>query len=548
MSPSVSPPSLLSSSTASHPSTSTQPQSPPPMPAPSHPNLQATTNPHTPPRGRARYGALSRDPSRVPLHRRGTSKTYERLEDLLREAGYKETRVFTPEAERVEAAAQAQERGSMRGVGAVVGFLAGLVQGQTATPTPQPPSQPQHKAAEDAGAAHWSPPASPLAHKQQRTKPSPRPPPIFTTSPSPSPSSASSSAPSSAARPLAHAQLRRLRQQRPASDRRGDDSDGGSPTMRPQFSMPGDASPARAYLRHMASAPNMVRRVQQRVPRCEGDVPPMPPSWLETVARALLGAPVGASVGGPGSSRASTVRGVAAFGGAGERGRGRERGVERGRARPALMMGASAGRARESPGVVVARHVVCRSAPASRDGSRVREGAVRRLEDADTGTVRGRGKKGKGKARARRGGAEAGPSLKGRVEDEGEGWMAPRPGVVVSLHGVESDEDEDDEDDDEGELDLARLLVHPKRQQSIQSLRRHLRPASTIEGVGAKTWLPEDDDLHDHDGDPPGRRPRRGESSRRASVEEGEWSTGVAVGGSRRRRGLPRPWTDWTAR
>ncbi|TFY65873.1 hypothetical protein EVG20_g5206, partial [Dentipellis fragilis] len=178
-----------------------------PMPAPSHASLQTPAIPHTPPRGRARYGALSRDPSRVPLHRRGTSKTYERLEDLLREAGYKETRVFTPEAERVEAAAQAQERGSMRGVGAVVGFLAGLVQGQT--PTPQP--RPQQKAAEEADAAHWSAPASPLTHKQ-RTRPTPRPAPIFTTSPSPSPSSASSSAPSSAARPLAHAQLRRLRQ------------------------------------------------------------------------------------------------------------------------------------------------------------------------------------------------------------------------------------------------------------------------------------------------------------------------------------------------
>ncbi|KZP07226.1 hypothetical protein FIBSPDRAFT_875820, partial [Athelia psychrophila] len=42
---------------------------------------------------------------RAPLHRRGTSKTYERMEDLLREAGYKETQVFTPETERAEAEA-----------------------------------------------------------------------------------------------------------------------------------------------------------------------------------------------------------------------------------------------------------------------------------------------------------------------------------------------------------------------------------------------------------------------------------------------------------
>ena len=34
-----------------------------------------------------------------------------------------------------------------------------------------------------------------------------------------------------------------------------------------------------------------------------------------------------------------------------------------------------------------------------------------------------------------------------------------------------------DDDDDEGELDLARLLVPPKRQYSIQSLRKHLHVA-----------------------------------------------------------------------
>ena len=79
---------------------------------------------------------------RVPLHRRGTSKTYERLEDLLREAGYKETRIFTPEAERKRKGKRGEDdeddddttiveekRASVMkdGVGAVMGFLAGLV-------------------------------------------------------------------------------------------------------------------------------------------------------------------------------------------------------------------------------------------------------------------------------------------------------------------------------------------------------------------------------------------------------------------------------------
>ncbi|KAJ7217491.1 hypothetical protein B0H12DRAFT_975148, partial [Mycena haematopus] len=55
--------------------------------------------PPSQPRGRVRK-LYPEGVGRVPLHRRGTSKTYERLEDLLREAGYKETRIFTPETER----------------------------------------------------------------------------------------------------------------------------------------------------------------------------------------------------------------------------------------------------------------------------------------------------------------------------------------------------------------------------------------------------------------------------------------------------------------
>lgn len=46
----------------------------------------------------------------MPLHRRGKSKTYEALEDLLREAGYKETRIFTPESERTDRRAAEEQR------------------------------------------------------------------------------------------------------------------------------------------------------------------------------------------------------------------------------------------------------------------------------------------------------------------------------------------------------------------------------------------------------------------------------------------------------
>lgn len=114
---SVSPPSLLQSSFSSAADT------PPP--------------PHTPPRGRSRYpSSLTHDGPRVPLHRRGTSKTYERLEDLLKEAGYKETRVFTPETERHKGHERTPEEARQRdgklknGVDSVVGLLAGLVLGQ----------------------------------------------------------------------------------------------------------------------------------------------------------------------------------------------------------------------------------------------------------------------------------------------------------------------------------------------------------------------------------------------------------------------------------
>jgi hypothetical protein len=121
-SPPVTPPGLLqpsSSSTADPPSNEPQ------------------LSPHTPSRGRSRYPSdLAHGGPRVPLHRRGTSKTYERLEDLLQEAGYKETRIFTPETERLRGYEQGQgERRQMddrvrSGMDTVVGFLAGLVSGQ----------------------------------------------------------------------------------------------------------------------------------------------------------------------------------------------------------------------------------------------------------------------------------------------------------------------------------------------------------------------------------------------------------------------------------
>ncbi|KZP28075.1 hypothetical protein FIBSPDRAFT_885963 [Athelia psychrophila] len=104
------------------------------------------SRPSTPQRGRLdpRFPSTL-GPGRVPLHRRGTSKTYERMEDLLREAGYKETRVFTPETERAEAEAEERKERTLRraasvrsGVDAVVGFISGLGEEDPSAAPPLP--------------------------------------------------------------------------------------------------------------------------------------------------------------------------------------------------------------------------------------------------------------------------------------------------------------------------------------------------------------------------------------------------------------------------
>ncbi|KAF8906822.1 hypothetical protein CPB84DRAFT_1959877 [Gymnopilus junonius] len=132
---------------------STPPISPPlPGLAQSSSNSSSSPpEPSTPPPPHTRIISRSRtrnrypnDLGRVPLHRRGTSKTYEALEDLLREAGYKETRIFTPETDRSEGRDDASgtkggddSRMSVvkDGMEAVVGFFAGLLPSAAASKT-----------------------------------------------------------------------------------------------------------------------------------------------------------------------------------------------------------------------------------------------------------------------------------------------------------------------------------------------------------------------------------------------------------------------------
>ncbi|KIK94538.1 hypothetical protein PAXRUDRAFT_827896 [Paxillus rubicundulus Ve08.2h10] len=421
----------------------------------SHPTSASThtTNsspPTTPPRGRsgARYPEAL---SRVPLHRRGTSKTYERLEDLLREAGYKETRVFTPENERTSAAEKQENyaAGGVRGgVGAVVGFLAGLV----SRPSSLSPEEDSSRRAEP---QVWSPPSSPLSPAQlaeERTLHA---------------SSTLSLSHQSPSRNL-HTSTRRSHVDLSTDTSRRMHSRSTNhvvqlhqsarglphhphPHLRPhphqqhghlyvnyssKSSTKPDTPGARAYLRHMASAPNIqpltkhpstselsIRshayghnrrndtrrsrptftlhdeesitehgygRPHSRASIRNGDHeahPPLPRNWIESVARAILsgagaGGSAGANAGAIFSDTASTKtvstrKTSSALSDKSNqpfRGRGATRGT-RGAKPPLLCAQVQDFKAKTSEGQVCCTRVMCRSAPTSRANSRVRGGA-----------------------------------------------------------------------------------------------------------------------------------------------------------------------------
>ncbi|KAJ6631171.1 hypothetical protein B0H10DRAFT_2183627 [Mycena sp. CBHHK59/15] len=144
------------------PPSPTRGKSPSPSLSPSNSNSagSSATGPATPPqRPRGRTRALYPESmGRVPLHRRGTSKTYERLEDLLREAGYKETRIFTPETERT--APQEEPNLKSPTIASFVGFFSSLVPSRSAS----------LKGEEEAevDAPMYLPPASPLVNRTPR--------------------------------------------------------------------------------------------------------------------------------------------------------------------------------------------------------------------------------------------------------------------------------------------------------------------------------------------------------------------------------------------
>ncbi|KAG5653729.1 hypothetical protein H0H81_010985 [Sphagnurus paluster] len=671
--------------------------------------------PSTPPRSsrsRTRYPDLGR----VPLHRRGKSKTYERLEDLLREAGYKETRVFTPEGERAEASAArdhtspSDHRGGVRtSMGAFVGFLAGLMPApgrstsanpdtDTYSPPVSPLAQRQKQAqAQDSNTPSSSEPQSPsyttMTSSMESLEPTPRAPRrtppsrTSTTTPVPAPPVSMYAHPQSQssqrdlrrttpvpaamyAHPQSQYSQQDLHGQRPkhfmvhrASDQYAYTStssrrpplqsrpsqtslyghghghyQSNTPSSSPStvtnanhphphpHAPPPIAHPrpsrAGAYLRHMASAPNMPRRTNStpaqahpagaassnsnnNTPRrrtlvlnddndndSDSDArqrngdgnadPPLPRTWLESVARAVLFGGMGAYIGGPPppphlppvvvespptphASHSSQSQSLAV------RTRtlrptrsslSQTSPVQRAKmaqrtqtqrsglsdqtntntagggstdasgylAPPELFARIGRGRAGMSEGEVSHTRVVCRSAPASRAGSVVRgagrQGERERAREREREKRGGVGKgKGTGKDKDRERGRGRG---RGRVPEkekdrlpslantcvEGDVWAGTGGSATTSTGGgggnrnrylsgwgmpAESNDDagagagaggeerllysSEDEDEDEGELDLARMLVNPKRQQSIKSLRKHL---ANQEAAGAR--------------------------------------------------------------
>ncbi|KAH9477435.1 hypothetical protein JR316_0009648 [Psilocybe cubensis] len=516
--------------------------------------------PTTPPRviARPRYPA---DLRRVPLHRRGTSKTYERLEDLLKEAGYKETRIFTPEAERMDhrrdggdsTKAGDDNRTSVvkDGMEAVVGFFAGLLPSAAASRTNLTTTEGENQLT--ASPREYSPPTSPLAKRRsfgQGGRPS-----LDLTEPSTASSNESFGEPtprlirpknSWASKPnptTTHPQTSPPAHQSSLIPRQSSRTSVNRQTNH-AFPGPGEnsmgiASPrpsrAGAYLRHMASTQSMPGRPnstpvhlfnRNTMHSHEGDSedpgvaynrrgngegeeeghgePPLPPTWLETVARAVLFGGGGAYIGGPSqhnlhdpsphvsktrTGKTPVLRQTrSSLSQAPVRRPAKRPVASRSRLSdqtnttgllapppPLLFSMIERGRAGRSEGEVSVARVMCRSAPSSRSGSVVR--GERGKERWQLGYERGRGRKKKNEC-------DRLPSL-ARTQVEGDMWSRTRSGYKHGAGSMaperwgEADGESDgvgvsSDDEDEGELDLARLLVPPKRQNSIKSLRKHL--------------------------------------------------------------------------
>ncbi|EJF63760.1 hypothetical protein BD309DRAFT_867769 [Dichomitus squalens] len=303
-------------------------------------------------------------------------------------------------------------------------------------------------------------------------------------------------------------------------------------------------SAAGKYLRHMASTPNIAKPPASSLRRAPSErisslnvEHPLPSSWLESVTQAVLRTNDGAAhIGGPISRPSSrqSERPLRAF-------KENKFLLDDKTLRPSQTTGRSASGLppsailylqppRTAPSAVNTAHVTCRSAPGSRSTSRAGD----RLQG--NGSLRGRKDR---HDRARRGSRPAPtdrvPSLAStRIENDawaGMHWQDGRRVPLAQLEDASYEEAVDSDDDDEGELDLARLLVPPKRQYSIQSLRKHLHVAhaQTRAAYPRSEW--EEEGVA-----------TRGRG-RRVDIDESDgYPTFERTDSPKRRRGLPGAW------
>lgn len=262
--------------------------------SPERPSLASTVQQQDadPARGRSRTrypSHLAADGQRKPyLHRRGTSKTLESLEDLLREAGYKETRVFS--AAESEAAAAAADDPASRASGvsaAVVGFIAGLIPLTTRS---------LGRSAGQAVVAAGHAPGPTIRVDPPQSQPQSRP------------------------------ESRGSSKTSRASSRAGDSASSSmtirpNDFLRPTHSTPGPASNqyrsmrSTVLLRHAASSPAMARSKSHSAPRRKRPhgsgskhvppvppVPPVPDTWMSALTKAF-----GASAGSPFGDRTNAA-------------------------------------------------------------------------------------------------------------------------------------------------------------------------------------------------------------------------------------------------
>ncbi|KAH9852551.1 hypothetical protein C2E23DRAFT_885685 [Lenzites betulinus] len=497
--------------------------------------------PSTPVRGRmaSRYPAnLSQgEPGRVPLHRRGTSNTYEAMEDLLRDHGYKETRVITPEANRIQGLTdEEKQRPSWRIKDLLSGWINGADVNESSSEELEHGAPQMSQGSSHVSAAQCSSPPSPLGHKHiTRSRQAPQQSP---SSPAHSPSSATLSSmmsSSSDGRTVSYQHIQRRIHHH-------------LPDLHPQTSSNSlrtyaQVSAARGYLRHMASAPTMPK--QSAPPTRDASLarssirlnPPMPVSWIETVTKAVMkSADIGAHVGGP-LSRPVSRQSMRPSRTAKENTLLRARSTQ-GRSVSGLPPGSALymQRAQTAPGAVSTAHVVCRSAPGSRSGSRVRE------RNAGGGSLQVARRATQNRGR-RESNTDRVPSLAATRVESGEWGMqwinGRRVPLLLGFDDHSRDADDYDEDDDDDELDLARLLVPARRQYSIQSLRRHLHNAQPPQPTARDTdraWE-EDEELPI-----PGRH-RRSETEDASSYVH-SWGAPPSLGrnDTKRRRGLPGAW------